>query len=201
VELQLQQWIIDILRAHPTVMDVALRQRAKFEGWLKFELAAAVIAHGATDLVIEATYESGRADLSFRYGSETYYIEMKTSNTNWRIDGIRTKTRPITKNIRGIIADAVKLHSCPGQGILVFVLFPVPQHDLRWQQYLPRIATEAHLQVDWSKHCSQISLTLADAFVCDVAIGCIKVDHNGKDSSVYRQANSRRTGSDTMKGH
>jgi len=97
-------------------MDVALRQRAKFEGWLKFELAAMVIAQGATDLIIEATYDAGRADLSFRYGGETYFIEMKTPNTNWRISGVQSKHRPITKNIHSVIADAEKLQSCRDEG-------------------------------------------------------------------------------------
>lgn len=175
MEQQLQHWITDILRAHPGVMDVALRQRAKFEGWLKFELAAMVIAQGATDLIIEATYDAGRADLSFRYGGETYFIEMKTPNTNWRIAGVQSKQRPITKNIHAIIADADKLQACPGRGILVFVLFPVPQQDLRWRQHLQRIASDAHLQVDWPTHCSQVSLTLADASQSDVVISCIEV--------------------------
>jgi len=184
MEQQLQQWIIDILHAHPTVMDVALRQRAKFEGWLKFELAAMAIAQGATNLIIEATYDSGRADLSFRYGGETYFIEMKTPNTNWRIAEVQSKHRPITKNIHAVVVDAEKLRSCPGRGILVFVLFPVPQQDIRWRQYLQRIATDAHLQVDVCMHCSQVSLTLANASISDVVISCIDVHRNGAASLV-----------------
>ena len=149
MEQQLQRWISYILQTHPAVMDVALRQRAKFEGWLKFELAACAVKNGASELIIEAGYDAGRADLSFQYGDDIYYIEMKTPNTNWRITGVESKHRPITKNISSVAVDAEKLKSCPGRGILVFVLFPVPQHDTRWRQYLQRIASDAQLAVDW----------------------------------------------------
>lgn len=35
-----REWIVEILQAHRAVLEIAIRQRAKFEGWLKFELAA-----------------------------------------------------------------------------------------------------------------------------------------------------------------
>ena len=184
MEQQLQRWIIEILQAHPTVMNVALRQRAKFEGWLKFELAAAAAENGASEVVIEAGYDAGRADLSFQYRGDTYYIEMKTPNTNWRIIGIESKHRPITKNISAVAGDAEKLKSCPGRGILVFVLFPIPQHDIRWRHYLQRIADGARLAADWRSHCSQVSLTLSDGSVTDVVIVCIDVQANGINALV-----------------
>ncbi|MHB9129925.1 MAG: hypothetical protein ACYDBB_02410 [Armatimonadota bacterium] len=175
MEQLLQQWITDILQAHPGVMDIALQQRAKFEGWLKFELAASVMQHGGIDLCIEAAYAAGRADLSYQYGGETFFLEMKTVNTNWRMAGVQNKHRPITKNIQSLVIDAEKLTVCHGRGILVFVLFPILRADDRWKVYLQRIAADAHLTVDVHIHCSQVSLPLSNGPGCDVVVGCIGV--------------------------
>lgn len=35
-----RQWIVEVIKEHPMVSAIAVRQRAKFEGWLKLELAA-----------------------------------------------------------------------------------------------------------------------------------------------------------------
>ena len=59
----LRKWIVEILSNRHEVMSVALRQRAKFEGWLKFELAAHAEKCGATHVVVEASLpDGGRSD-------------------------------------------------------------------------------------------------------------------------------------------
>lgn len=58
------------------------------------------------------------------------------------MDGVLARTRPITKNIRGVIIDAGKLRQCPGDGIVAFCLFPVEAGDDRWLDYLKRIDSE-----------------------------------------------------------
>lgn len=49
-----------------------------------------------------------RADIMFKEDGETYKIELKTHNTNWRVEGIKNKHRPITKNVKSIIRDTYK---------------------------------------------------------------------------------------------
>lgn len=41
-----RNWIADVLRRNPGPVLIAMRQRAKFEGWLKFELAAHAERYG-----------------------------------------------------------------------------------------------------------------------------------------------------------
>lgn len=45
-----------------------------------------------------------RADLGFSPGATTHVAELKTSNANWRIDGVMIKGRPITKSIASALA-------------------------------------------------------------------------------------------------
>jgi hypothetical protein len=124
MEKRLRSWIVDVLEQHRTLLTVAVRQRAKFEGWLKFELALYAEQHGATDVEVEAPSGSGsRSDLTFSYDGRRYDVELKTSNTNWRMKGVLARTRPITKNIRGVIIDGGKLRQCPGDGIVDSVCF------------------------------------------------------------------------------
>ncbi len=112
------------------VLILAARQRAKFEGWLKIELAAALCASGEFHNVrLEPPYKGeGKADLGFEIGEATWYVEIKTANTNWRAEGVENRTRPITKNVSEIAEDIVKLRTqCPpSNGLMVFALAPVP---------------------------------------------------------------------------
>ena len=77
----LRQWIVDVLKAHAGVMAIALPQRAKFEGWLRFELVAHAELMGATSVTVEAPSPGGRSDLLFEGHGVHYDIELKTPNT------------------------------------------------------------------------------------------------------------------------
>lgn len=77
-----------MLEQHRPLLAIAIRQRAKFEGWLKFELALFAEQHGATSVEVEAPSGSGsRSDLTFLYDGKRYDVELKTANTNWRMNG------------------------------------------------------------------------------------------------------------------
>jgi hypothetical protein len=143
VALQIRRWVAEIIQDREDLISLAIRQRAKFEGWLKFELACRALREGATQVVLEAPTDAGRADVSFKLDHQLCVVELKTSNTNWRIEGINPTTRPITKNIQSIIADVSKLRR--SGGVIVFVLFPIPRDDQRWITYLQRIADETSL--------------------------------------------------------
>lgn len=122
--------ISHLLSRRMDVLLLACRQRAKFEGWLKFELASALAAQAdVQNVVLEDGYSSGRrSDISFSLNGKTWYVELKTPNVNWRAAGIENRTRPITKNIDSLIEDVRKLkRDCASQlGLAVFCLFPIP---------------------------------------------------------------------------
>jgi hypothetical protein len=136
----------DVISRRSRLLTLAARQRAKFEGWLKFELANTLAQQREIDSVdLEYRYPTGgNSDLSFRLGSERWYVELKTANTNWRAQGVRDRIRPITGNVDAIIHDIIKLREgCPpDNGMVAFVFFPVPLRIWDNERYL----LEYHLQ-------------------------------------------------------
>lgn len=171
MEKRLRNWIVDVLNQHRPLLAVAVRQRAKFEGWLKFELALYAEQHGASDVEVEAPSGQGaRSDLSFVYDGNHYDVELKTSNTNWRMNGVLARTRPITKNIKGVIIDGGKLRQCPGEGIVAFCLFPVEAGDGRWMDYLNRIGSELGISLVESEHTSRVTVPLGNGHLADIVV-------------------------------
>jgi len=168
-------WVVEILQQRKPLLAIAIRQRAKFEGWLKFELAAAAERHGAQSVEVESGTDDSastgeRSDVSFHLNGVRCDVELKTPNTNWRMPGVDNKHRPITKNIGGIVSDAQKLRRSPGSGIVAFVLFPVPPQDNRWVEYLQRISTELETPVDTQRHCQRLSIQLGDHATADLVV-------------------------------
>lgn len=102
--------IVKILGSNMSLLRIPIRQRAKFEGWLKFELAHYLEEIGAKNVEVESKvpYGRDRADIAFLNDGEAYTLELKTPNTNWKVKGVKENTRPITKNVQSIIADAKK---------------------------------------------------------------------------------------------
>ena len=126
------------------------------ERWLKFELAAALTKHPEiSSLVLEDGYLANRrSDLSFVCEDEKYYVEMKTANTNWRVEGVENLHRPVTKNIAGIIENIQILNKLAptAHGIAVFTIFPIPERLLNENQaklnlHLDRIERVTNLEL------------------------------------------------------
>jgi hypothetical protein len=173
IDTIVREWIVEVIRAHPALLAIAVRQRAKFEGWLKYELASTAELRGARDVEVEAALEklaASRSDLAFYFEGKRYDIELKTCNTNWRIDGVLPLTRPITKNIDGIIVDAKKLQNCPGEGIVAFCMFPVPCGDPRWTEYLNRISNALGLSLSAGKHSARVPIAIGDGITAEVVV-------------------------------
>lgn len=173
-------WISEVLLGHPGPMAIAMRQRAKFEGWLKFALAAHAELNGATDVVVEAPISAtgitrARSDISFRWDSVRYDVELKTPNTNWRMPGVAEMTRPITKNFNSIVEDARKANSQDCQPLVAFVIFPVPLGDQRWLKYLDRISHELQLTLSRESHATQITLPISPEHSADAVICCFHI--------------------------
>ncbi|WP_159476385.1 hypothetical protein [Chryseobacterium sp. 18068] len=164
--------ISEIILENSYVISIAVRNRNKFEGWLKFELASKLEQQGFTDVFVETSYErrKDRYDLSFFKENDFYCIELKTPNTNWNIPGVKSCGKPITKNINTIISDTKKLNS--NFGIVAFVLFPIPTSSDKWHSYFYRIQKNCDLQIEIEKNCSTININFdqknnnCDLIVC-----------------------------------
>ncbi|MDD2470150.1 MAG: hypothetical protein PHI22_04410 [Bacilli bacterium] len=156
--------IYNILENRRDLLMIPLKQRAKFEGWLKFELAHALVLEEMENVEVETRSENSfkRADIKFESKGESYKIELKPPNTNWRLDGIENKHRPITKNINSIIHDTYKLNTGDSSiGIIAFVLFPLSSNDEDWKFYIKRISDETKLNIN-DEHCRTIKIQFTD---------------------------------------
>lgn len=122
--------IVSILSDNEDLLEIAFRQRAKFEGWLKFEIAkefqksgkatkveypiAKVYADLVADKVLPELYRNTEVERLIQRGhvdlfADNCLIELKTPNTSYTCEGVDSKTRPITKNVNDIIYDINKL--------------------------------------------------------------------------------------------
>jgi len=114
-------------------LTVFAREKAKFEGWLKVETCDSLLKH-FKDIVPERN----KIDITF----QNWAIELKTVNTNYRYRNVEIKTRPITKNIQGVVDDikALGLSDYDNKAVL-FVVFPVTHENEDWQYHLEKISS------------------------------------------------------------
>jgi len=131
--MELLKSVMDALREVLTrrrdAIWLAVKQRAKFEGWLKLELARALKEAGLTNIRLECQYVGKKkADLAFGFEDGLCFIELSMCNTNWRVEGVESATRPITKNVEHVLKDIEKLKMVkePNLGIALTLFFPVP---------------------------------------------------------------------------
>ena len=80
--------------------------------------------------------------------------------------------RPITKNISSIIKDAFKLNS--SYGVVAFVLFPVPNNDNRWEDYLIRINDKTQLGITATQHCEILEMDIDETNKCSLVVCAFK---------------------------
>lgn len=174
MEKLIREGIVEIIEKHERLLQIPVKQKAKFEGWLKLEIANHLEKIGAENVEVEsiATYRRDRYDISFFYSNEPYRIELKTPNTNWEINGINSSSRPITQNIQSIIDDAEKLNS--KSGIVAFVLFPIPENDDRWVKYLNRISENTGIELSKEENCGIVKLELGETNTCELVVCTFK---------------------------
>ncbi len=113
-------------------VSIFAKEKAKFEGWLKVELCESL-----SKRFPDIAPEKNRIDITF----DDWAIELKTVNTNYRYENVENKTRPITKNIQGVIDDIEKLKhtNYPNKAIL-FVVFPATRDHEKWRIHLQKIS-------------------------------------------------------------
>jgi hypothetical protein len=65
----IRESIIEILESRKDLLQIVVRQKAKFEGWLKFELAHKLKIIGLTNVEVETKNDRrrDRSDISFYY--------------------------------------------------------------------------------------------------------------------------------------
>lgn len=165
----IRKGIVETLVRHRELLQIPLRQRAKFEGWLKFELARYLDQIGMTSVEVESQSSfQHKTDIVFIKDDYLYSVELKTANTNWKVPGVNSSSRPITKNIQSIVNDAFKLNS--QYGIVAFVLFPIPVNDNRWEVYLIRISEKTGLSLNKDNNCDVIKMNIDDKHNCDLVV-------------------------------
>lgn len=162
--------IAPIVEENKDLLRIAIRQKAKFEGWLKFELAHYLEKHRFGPVVVESEVETGngRSDVTFMLEGKKVSVELKTSNTNWKTNGVESKGKPLTKNVDSIIKDALKHNS--DSCVIAFVLFPIPFQDLGWIPYINRIISEAGVQINRETNCRLIEVDVNDVDKCQMLI-------------------------------
>ena len=118
-------------------LNLFVKNRSKFEGWLKIELCDSLSKY--TDNI---TPEKNRIDIVF----DNWALELKTSNTNYIHKNVENKTRPITKNIQGIIKDIhdLKKNTLYQNKAVVFIIFPLSlkENKSNWEQHISKIKDE-----------------------------------------------------------
>ena len=129
----------NVMRAIETVIErgrsvlwIAVRQRASFEGWLKLELAYELETAGFREVRLEEAYRGGRADIAFEIDGGRCYIELKTCPTQWGVGGVSEVSRPPKRRVKEPFDEAmgkVKLISTPDIGLFIMLLFPVKSED------------------------------------------------------------------------
>jgi hypothetical protein len=123
--------VIDVIE-HNHGLGTFAKHRSKFEGWFKVELINRLIING-----FNAVPERDRIDVTV--GNE-WAIELKTTNTNYICDGVDSKTRPITKNIKGINKDIqdLKNNKKYANKAVIFIVFPFEKIK-KWSIHQKRI--------------------------------------------------------------
>ena len=134
--------IESILSNNQDLLEIAFRQRAKFEGWLKFEIAKEFQTSGK-DTKVEYPTAKGHVDIF----ADNCLIELKTPNTSYNHPDLESKTRPITDNVNSIISDVDKLRNITEglsyDSFIAFVMFPIDKNK-KYMGHVNKI--ENHIQ-------------------------------------------------------
>lgn len=137
MEQQLNDILVNILTSRQDLVFIAIKQRAKFEGWLKFELANE-LRKLYPDTCVEKCMAYNNSKKLVDVFSNDSCIELKTPNTSYGHDGCENRTRPITSNIDSIINDINALKKIGVDGYIAFVMFPIDNND-KYQSHIKKI--------------------------------------------------------------
>ena len=131
-------------------ISIFVRERSKFEGWLKIEVVDTLLDLGIPKERI--TPEENRTDIVFELEGKKVGMELKTINTNYIHELVKNKTRPITKNIEGILDDINKLKRNTEfhERVIVFVVFPLSEKNEKfWRKHIEKIKKHCKKLKEW----------------------------------------------------
>ena len=137
MEQELNDILVNILQTRQDLVYIVIKQRAKFEGWLKFELANK-LCKKYSDTCVEKCMPYNDSEKLVDVFSNNSYIELKTPNTSYRHKDCENRTRPITNNIASIIDDINALKSIAVNGYIAFVMFPIDNNG-KYQSHINKI--------------------------------------------------------------
>ena len=137
MEQQLNDILVNILKSRQDLVFIAIKQRAKFEGWLKFELANE-LNNIYSDTCVEKCMPYKGSEKLVDVFSNNSCIELKTPNTSYRHDGCENRTRPITNNIASIIDDINALKKIGVDGYIAFIMFPIDNNG-KYKSHIDKI--------------------------------------------------------------
>ena len=137
MEQQLNDILVNILTSRQDLVFIAIKQRAKFEGWLKFELANE-LRKLYRDTCVEKCIAYNNSKKLVDVFSNDSCIELKTPNTSYRHDGCENRTRPITNNIASIIDDINALKKIGVDGYIAFIMFPIDNNG-KYKSHIDKI--------------------------------------------------------------
>jgi len=168
LEKRLFDLIYACLKENRKKLQYPIRQKAKFEGWLKIELFYSIWhklldRNQDSEIKLEQSYRHNtkcHCDIFFCTPKKKYvYLELKTINTNYdcNSDLIMKKTKPITKNVRSVIEDANKLEKIKNKEvkkIVAFVVYPLCEEKLdEWEYHESKINKKMGKFVDFKDLC------------------------------------------------
>jgi len=111
-----------------------------------------------------------RGDVAFNLAGERYDVELKTCNTNFRMEGVLDLGKPLTKNLDAIITDTKKLQTCSNRRIVAACRFPIPCGDTRWTAYLDRISIGSGIPLSANRHSSNARIPLNGAACAEIVV-------------------------------
>lgn len=117
--------------------------RISHEGWLKIELLHALSARDKLTLLPEK--DNIDVVVCRDNPNECCLIELKTFPTNYGGAG-----KPITNFISSVIRDVEKLkakHETAQTGLVVWVSYPIPKGQSKWDDHLARVNNKAGLPI------------------------------------------------------
>jgi len=157
LEKKLFSLIYGCLKENRSKLQLPVRQRAKFENWLKIELFYSIwqkLLHRnhSSEIKIEESYPKKkklRCDILFAFLRKRHvYLELKTINTSYDCDSdlIPRKTKPIADNVDSVIEAANRLRKFTKKGdqrIVAFVVYPLCEEKLdKWKYHESKINDE-----------------------------------------------------------
>lgn len=146
-------------------LDIFVMLRSKFEGWLKVEICN--ILSNYTDKIFP---EKDYVDIVV----DNWAIELKTVNTSYKVDGVDSKTKPLSKNINSVIKDIndLKRKNYKHKAV-IFIVFPLQKSNKKWQEYKEKITRNLVSPLDMKEKFFKTSSGIEIALYCCV----IKEEH------------------------